>query len=89
MNETISKIISQLYDIGKFKEKCNSKECERSPTKVVTVYYYTLNKGRVDIANIFLCDTHLESINTLKDILKNTIKNTVIIETETKNIKQI
>ena len=85
METAVTKIISQLYDIGKFKERCNSKACENAPTKIVTVYSYTLSRGRVEIANIYLCDAHVKSVALLKNALRHAVKNG-IIETEIKNL---
>lgn len=76
--------ILEMFDIKKFKYKCNQRGCDREPKKEVLIYEYR-RKKKIGLVKLYLCEEHLDIRKLLSEL--RTIEPKMIIEKEEENIK--
>ena len=77
----IRDVILKMFDIKKFKYKCNQPYCEREPKKEVLIYEYK-GKKKIGLAKLYLCEEHSDIRELLSELRR--IEPKLIIGSEVK-----
>ncbi len=88
MEEKVRDALLKNFTIKRMMGLCNSPRCKSKPSfhALVKIIYLKEQKSK-DIASIYLCEKHLESLNSLIKHLNDSHKNErSILRAEIKNI---
>jgi len=63
----IRDVILEMFDIKKFKYKCNQHNCEREPKKEILIYEYK-RKKKIELVKLYLCEEHSDTRKLLSEL---------------------
>ncbi len=65
------RIVLERFDIVRMKSRCNLKECNKEPTKEVTIYQVLINRRPKPLVSLYVCDEHVENAEKLVKEFRN------------------
>lgn len=72
----IRDVILKMFEIKKFKYKCNQPYCDRKPKNEVMLYEY-IRKKKTGLAKLYLCEEHSDTKKLLSALRRIAPKMTI------------